>query len=61
MFDILDIVDLEDDFSTVSLKVEKWIDQRWVEKENEMECFINNQSFSGRWNEQRVINVEIQR
>lgn len=49
-----DIIDLNDDLPTVNQKVENWLDKQWVEKESEMECFINNQSFSEKWNECRV-------
>lgn len=49
-----DIIDVDDDLDTVNKKVEQWLDHRWEEKDSEMECFINNQSFSDKWNEHHV-------
>lgn len=40
--------------TTVNQKVEKWLDNQWVEKEKQMTYFANNQRFDDEWSEYRV-------
>ena len=36
VYSIYDIIDKEDDLETVNQKVEKWLDQQWMEKDKQM-------------------------
>ena len=38
----------------VNRRVEKWLDDRWTEKEKQMDYFIEHQTFTDDWNRNRV-------
>lgn len=54
VYSIYDIIDKEDDLETVNQKVEKWLDQQWMEKEKQMAYYANNQCFDEEWSKNRV-------
>ena len=54
VYSIYNIINKEDDLETVNQKVEKWLDQQWMEKEKQMTYYANNQCFDEEWSKNRV-------
>ncbi|KAK8800299.1 hypothetical protein WA171_004933 [Blastocystis sp. BT1] len=55
------IVDKEmRDADSINKQTEKWLDQKWIEKENELEYFTKHQSFDAEWTKnQRIENFNL--
>lgn len=51
---VSELIDPETPLEEVSRRVEKWLDDRWTEKEAQMNYFIEHQTFTDDWNKNRV-------
>ena len=43
------------DADSINKQTEKWLDQKWIEKENELEYFTKHQSFDAEWTKNQVL------
>ena len=50
------IVDKEvRDMDAINKETEKWLDQKWIEKEKELEYFAKHQSYDAEWTKNQVL------
>lgn len=54
---VSELIDPETPLEEVSRRVEKWLDDRWTEKEAQMNYFIEHQTFTDDWNKNRKVEV----